>query len=67
MTRYFMTIDNATDILTESINDMRGGEIFIPKIPSYKITEVAEAIGPNCKKKIIAKPIFKPLDIFLKL
>ena len=30
-----------------------GGEIFIPKIPSYKITDVAQAIGPNCKHKVI--------------
>ena len=29
------------------------GEIFVPKIPSYKITDVAEAIGPNCKKVIV--------------
>jgi UDP-N-acetylglucosamine 4,6-dehydratase len=29
-----------------------GGEIFVPKIPSYKITDVAEAIGPNCEKPI---------------
>ncbi len=30
-----------------------GGEIFVPKIPSYKITDVAEAIGPECEHKII--------------
>ena len=30
-----------------------GGEIFIPKIPSYKITDIAKAIGPNCEHKII--------------
>ena len=30
-----------------------GGEILIPKIPSYKITDLAEAIGPNCEKKVI--------------
>jgi UDP-N-acetylglucosamine 4,6-dehydratase len=30
-----------------------GGEIFVPKIPSYKILDVAEAIGPECKKPII--------------
>jgi FlaA1/EpsC-like NDP-sugar epimerase len=30
-----------------------GGEIFVPKIPSYKITDVAEAIGPNCEKPVI--------------
>ena len=30
-----------------------GGELFVPKIPSYKITDVAEAIGPNCIKEIV--------------
>jgi UDP-N-acetylglucosamine 4,6-dehydratase/5-epimerase len=30
-----------------------GGELYVPKIPSYKITEVAEAIGPDCKKEIV--------------
>ena len=32
---------------------MHGGEIFVPKIPSYRITDVAEAIGPGCEKPII--------------
>ena len=30
-----------------------GGELFVPKIPSYRITDVAEAIGPDCEKPII--------------
>jgi FlaA1/EpsC-like NDP-sugar epimerase len=30
-----------------------GGEIFVPKIPSYRITDVAEAIGPKCEKKVV--------------
>jgi FlaA1/EpsC-like NDP-sugar epimerase len=30
-----------------------GGEIFIPKIPSYKITDVAEAVGPYCEQKVV--------------
>lgn len=30
-----------------------GGEIFVPKIPSYRITDVAEAIGPECEKQVI--------------
>ena len=51
MTRYFMTIDNATDILTESINDMRGGEIFIPKkLRLFKVIDLANAL-----KKIFSK------------
>lgn len=36
-----------------AIDKAWGGEIFVPKIPSYKITDVADAIGPDCKKEII--------------
>ena len=35
-----------------SIKNGLGGEIFVPKIPSYRITDVAEAIGPSCKKTL---------------
>ena len=38
----FWTLENAL-----------GGELFVPKIPSYRITDLAEAIGPNCKKPVI--------------
>ena len=36
-----------------AIENALGGELFIPKIPSYRITEVAEAIGPECQKPIV--------------
>ena len=36
-----------------AVNNSIGGEIFVPKIPSYLITDLAEAIGPNCEKKIV--------------
>jgi len=36
-----------------SLQNLIGGEIFVPKIPSYRITDLAEAIGPSCKKEII--------------
>ncbi len=36
-----------------ALNNSRGGELFVPKIPSYRITDVAEAIGPNCKKRVV--------------
>ena len=36
-----------------TLNNALGGEIFVPKIPSYRIKEVAEAVGPSCKKIII--------------
>jgi FlaA1/EpsC-like NDP-sugar epimerase len=36
-----------------ALDNAWGGEIFVPKIPSYRITDVAEAIGPECKKTIV--------------
>ena len=36
-----------------SLEHALGGELFVPKIPSYRITDVAEAIGPSCKKTIM--------------
>ena len=36
-----------------AIENALGGEIFVPNIPSYKVVDVAEAIGPNCKKIVV--------------
>ena len=36
-----------------ALENSLGGELFVPKIPSYKITDVAEAIGPNCEKPVV--------------
>jgi FlaA1/EpsC-like NDP-sugar epimerase len=36
-----------------SIDSALGGEIFVPKIPSYKILDLAEAIGPDCERRIV--------------
>ena len=36
-----------------ALEKAKGGEIFVPKIPSYRIIDVAEAIDPNCEKKVI--------------
>lgn len=40
-------------MVMHALENAWGGEIFVPKIPSYKITDVAEAIGPECKKPIV--------------
>ncbi len=53
MTRFFLKIEEGVDLVLKSFSKMIGGEIFIPKIPSIKITELARAIGPNIKQKII--------------
>lgn len=53
MTRFNITLDQSTDMVIWALNNSLGGEIFVPKIPSYRISDLAEAIGPSCEKKII--------------
>ncbi|WP_179021412.1 UDP-N-acetylglucosamine 4,6-dehydratase (inverting) [Winogradskyella forsetii] len=53
MTRFNISLQGGVDMVLHALKTAWGGEIFIPKIPSYKITDVAEAIGPNCEHKVI--------------
>ena len=53
MTRFNITVNEGVEMVIWAINNAKGGEIFVPKIPSYKILDLAEAIGPNCNKEII--------------
>lgn len=53
MTRFWITLSQGVQFVLESIERMRGGEIFVPKIPSMKVSEVAEVVAPGCKTKII--------------
>lgn len=53
MTRFNISLQGGVDMVLHAMEHAWGGEIFIPKIPSYKITDVAEAIGPECEKPII--------------
>ena len=53
MTRFNIPLIDGVNMVIWALENMLGGEIFIPKIPSYKITDLVEAIGPNCKKNII--------------
>lgn len=49
MTRFNISLDAGVDLILYAIENAWGGEIFIPKIPSYKIMDVAKAIGPDCE------------------
>ena len=49
MTRFNITLQEAVDLVLYALEHMYGGEIFVPKIPSYRILDIAEAIAPNCK------------------
>ena len=53
MTRFNISLKDAIEMVFWAVNNSIGGEIFVPKIPSYLITDLAEAIGPNCEKKIV--------------
>jgi UDP-N-acetylglucosamine 4,6-dehydratase (inverting) len=53
MTRFNISLQGGVDMVMHALEHAWGGEIFVPKIPSYKILDIAEAIGPNCKKEVI--------------
>ena len=53
MTRFWLTLEQGVNFVINCTNKMKGGEIFIPKIPSMKIMDLAQAIAPDAKKKII--------------
>ena len=52
MTRFNISLSEGVDMVLWSLEHALGGELFVPKIPSYRITDVAEAIGPSCEKPI---------------
>ncbi|MEO0328177.1 MAG: UDP-N-acetylglucosamine 4,6-dehydratase (inverting) [Pseudomonadota bacterium] len=53
MTRFNITLNEGVDFVIDAFKKTLGGEIFVPKIPSYLLTDVATAIGPDCEQKII--------------
>lgn len=53
MTRFNISLQAGVDLVMFAIENHLGGEIFVPKIPSYKILDVAKAIGPSCKTEIV--------------
>ncbi len=53
MTRFNISLQGGVDMVMHAIEHAWGGEIFIPKIPSYKITDVAKAVAPECELEIV--------------
>jgi UDP-N-acetylglucosamine 4,6-dehydratase (inverting) len=53
MTRFNISLEEGVDMVFFALENALGGEIFVPKIPSYRITEVAKAIGPNCEHPVV--------------
>lgn len=53
MTRFNISLEEGVDMVFFALENALGGEIFVPKIPSYRIKEVAEAIGPDCEHPVV--------------
>ncbi|MCX5681138.1 MAG: polysaccharide biosynthesis protein, partial [Candidatus Omnitrophica bacterium] len=53
MTRFWISLEQGVELVLNSLSEMQGGEVFIPKLPSMKIIDLACAIAPTCKIKII--------------
>ena len=53
MTRFWITLDEGVKFILASLTKMSGGEIFVPKLPSVKIVDLAKAIAPNTKFKLV--------------
>ena len=53
MTRFNISLEGGVNMVLHALETAWGGEIFVPKIPSYRITDIAKAIGPECEHKLI--------------
>ena len=53
MTRFNITLQEGVNFVMRCLDKMWGGELFVPKIPSYRILELAKAIAPDCKHEIV--------------
>lgn len=53
MTRFWITLEQGVRFVIDCIDRMHGGEVFVPKIPSMKVTELADAIAPEAEREII--------------
>ena len=53
MTRFMITLNQGVELVWHAFVDMLGGEIYVKKIPSMKVTDIAKVISPNAKQKII--------------
>ena len=53
MTRFNISLTEGVEMVLWAIANAKGGEIFVPKIPSYRVTDLAQAIGPDCKHPVV--------------
>lgn len=53
MTRFWITLEDGVHLVVKSLEEMKGGEVFVPKIPSTKITDLADVIAPDVPQEVI--------------
>ena len=53
MTRFNISLQEGVEMVLWALQNAQGGEIFVPKIPSYRITDLAQAIGPECEHPVV--------------
>jgi len=53
MTRFWLTLEQGVRFVIRCIECMGGGEVFVPKIPSMKITDLKEAVAPECATRVV--------------
>jgi UDP-N-acetylglucosamine 4,6-dehydratase/5-epimerase len=53
MTRFWITLDQAVDFVLDCMGRMGGGEVFVPKIPSMRVMDIAEALAPDAERRVI--------------
>ena len=53
MTRFLITLQQGVDFVLQSLQNMVGGELFVPKIPACTVNQLAEVLSPNCEREII--------------
>jgi UDP-N-acetylglucosamine 4,6-dehydratase/5-epimerase len=53
MTRFWITLDDAVDFVVDSLERMQGGEVFVPRIPSMSVMDLAEALAPGVEHEIV--------------
>ena len=49
MTRFWITLDEAVDLVVKAVSEAKGGELFVHKCPSFKVTDLAKAMNPDCE------------------
>jgi UDP-N-acetylglucosamine 4,6-dehydratase/5-epimerase len=66
MTRFVITLREAAAFMIRSVEVMKGGEIFVPKLPSVRITDLARSIGPDCRLRTIGlRPGERLFEVFV--